>query len=221
MKRLLVVGVLIFVAPWFAASQVTFGGGVQTAIAFSSFPKAVKDYYGMGFAFGGHGELNIIKYVSIRLNLDYTMFSSDKDKIKQALARTFTIGGAAADPSQISYEGLNSKDFSITFNGLGKLPTGSIATPYALIGLGINMLSASDHKVGYQGVGDITQALIQLGVIEQPKSETKFGVNFGAGAEFAFSHMVKGYVEFKYALIFTENESTGIMPITVGVTIIP
>ena len=45
--------------------------------------------------------------------------------------------------------------------------------------------------------------------------ETKFGLNFGAGAEFKFGQF-KAFIEFKYVLIFTKDESTGHMPITIG-----
>jgi hypothetical protein len=72
--------------------------------------------------------------------------------------------------------------------------------------------------VSYQGIGDITQELINLGIISQPKGETKFGMNFGAGVEFKLGSL-KMFVEGKYVMIFTEGEKTGIIPVTVGLGI--
>jgi opacity protein-like surface antigen len=156
--------------------------------------------------------------LTLRFNGDYTMFSSDKDKIKNVLAQQFTVGGEAANPSLITYEGLNASIVSLTINGIGKIPTGSNVTPYGILGAGVHILNLSNHKVEYQGLGDITQDLINVGVISQPTGETKFGMNFGAGIEFKLGNL-KVFVEGKYVMIFTKDEKTGIIPVTVGVGI--
>jgi hypothetical protein len=51
-------------------------------------------------------------------------------------------------------------------------------------------------------------------------SETKFGLNFGAGAEFAVSAVVL-YLELKYAMVFTSPENSSHIPIVVGATFTP
>ncbi|HCV42622.1 MAG TPA: hypothetical protein DGH68_03990 [Bacteroidetes bacterium] len=201
---------LVVICAWLALSsvasaQLSFDGGAHVGMAISSFPKPLKDYYGTGLLFGGHGELNIMKYVSVRLNLDYVSFSSDKDKIKGVLATQYGV-----QASDIVFDGLATKDFSVFIDGLGKIPIqGSPITPYGLVGLGLNFLSASDGTITYQGT-----AQPQLTI--KGDSSTKFGLDFGAGSEFRVASKVKLFLEFKYVLIFTENESTSYMPIVVG-----
>ena len=207
MRTFFAVAVSAILVSSVATAQLSFGGGGHAGVAFASFPKVVKDYYGTGFLFGGHGDLNIIKYVSVRLNFDYVSFPSNKDKIKDALAAQY--GVLASD---IVFDGLNTSDFSIFVNGLGKIPIqGAPVTPYGLFGFGLNFLSASDGNVTYQGVAQ-PQASIK------GDSSTKFGLNFGAGSDFALSKYLKLFLEFKYVLIFTENENTSYFPIVVGAT---
>lgn len=189
-----------------ARSEVRFAGGAHAGIGFSSFPQGVSDFYGTGFLFGAHGDVDIMKYVGMRLNVDYSIYASNKDKLKQGFSVTDPNGNPITD---YTISGLNVNAFSITANGLGKIPTGSVVTPYGLFGLGIHILSISDGKLEVQG-----QSLdIKTGL----GSQTKFGLNFGAGAEFAL-HPVKLFFDFKYVLILTEGSSTGLIPLTVGVS---
>jgi opacity protein-like surface antigen len=151
--------------------------------------------------FGAHGDLNVLKYFSGRFSLDYSIYASNKDKILQAVA---------APGVQATITGLNVNVFSISLNGLGKIPTGSMVTPYGLLGFGIHILSISDGKAEYQGqTFNLTTGL---------GSQTKFGLNFGAGSEFAVGAL-KLFFEFKYVLVFTEGSSTGLIPLVVGVTV--
>ena len=208
MKNILTIVCCGVLASSVATAQLSFGGGGHAGVAFSSFPKAISDYYGTGFVVGGHGDLNIIKYVTVRLNLDYASFASNKTKIAEILANQNNV--AASD---IDFSGLNTSDFSIFVNGLGKIPIqGSPLTPYGLFGFGLNFLSASDGTVSYRGTPQ-PQATIK------GDSSTKFGLDFGAGTDFALNRSVKLFFEFKYVLIFTENESTSYVPLVVGVTL--
>ncbi len=215
MKRLFFFAVLVLVAMQFAGAQFSVGGGVQGGLALSSFPDPVKDYYGLGFGGGAHLDLNVLRYLTIRLRGDYDVFSSDKSKFAAAIAKEFTVHGVAADPAQTTFDGLNTSDIGITLSGIGKLPTKSIVTPYALLGIGVHILNASNQTISYTGLGDITQSLVDLNIVEQPTSTTKFGMNFGAGAEFALGTF-KLFIEFQYVIIFTPDKSTSYMPITIG-----
>jgi hypothetical protein len=204
MKKISLLVLALCIVSVISNAQVSFGGGAQAGIAFSSFPKGISDYYGMGFGFGGHGDLNFGKYFTGRLNVDYSMFSSDKDKLKSQLAQANNVQASALDLS-----GLNISDFGIMLNGLGKLPTGTMVTPYAIVGVGIHIMNISDGKVTYQG----QEFPVQTGL----GSQTKFGLNFGAGSEFSLG-MAKLYFDVKYVIIFTEGNSSGIIPLTFGVT---
>jgi hypothetical protein len=223
MKRIIISIVALLVATSLASAQMTFGGGAHAGFSLSSFPKEIKDYYGLGIGFGGHADLNIMKFVTLRLNIDYHRFGSDKTKFAEAVvaacnAQRITIGGQAFQTPKTTFGGMNASIIGITVNGLGKLPTKSLATPYAIFGLGLHISTPSDPTVSYEGVGDITKELTELGILGKAEGSTKFGINFGAGSEFKIGQ-VKLFAEFKYVIIFTSGSSTGHFPITFGVTL--
>ncbi len=208
MKRvLLVIGLVLLVAQ-FSAAQFSFGGGGHLGLSISSFPEGLKDYYGMGFGGGAHADANVLRFLTVRLNIDYHTFGFDNKKLEEQLAQANAVAA-----SEIGVTGLRANVLGFTINGIGKIPMKSVVTPYGLVGLGIHMISVSDPKVSYQGQ-DVTA---QVG-LSKGESETKFGVNFGAGTEFSFGN-VKAYIEFKYVIIFTKDKSTAHIPITIGVGI--
>lgn len=217
MKRIYLIAGLLLLCVGAASAQMQFGGGVQGGVDFASFPKPLDQVYGTGFGFGAHGDLLFMKYVGIRLSVDYRTFPSDKNKLASAYANLFTFGGNPADPTQTSVGGLNTSDISFTLSGLGRLPTGSVFTPYALAGVGLHILNASDATVSYQGQ-DITQQLIGLGILQKTSSTTKFGIHFGAGGELSLG-LVKLFLEAKYVLVFTPDNSTSYIPIELGITL--
>ena len=207
MKRFLLTAACLMVLSGISIAQVSFGAGGHAGLSFSSFPKGVKDYYGTGFGGGVHGDLNVVKNFSARFSLDYLTFPSDKKKIAELVANQ---NGVSA--SDITFEGLNLSAISISLNALGKIPiTKSSVTPYGVFNFGINFLSGSDGKVTYQGVAQ-PQADIKT------ESKTKFGLGFGAGTEFAVSPTIRLFLEFKYAMIFTDDENTNHLPLMVGAT---
>jgi opacity protein-like surface antigen len=210
---LLLAASMVLASPSFG--QLGFGGGASAGIGFAAFQKEISDYYGFGFAFGAHGDLNIGKYVTVRMNFDYNIFPSNKDKLKDVLPNNLVDqNGNPINKADITISGLNSSVFAISVSGLGKLPTGSAFTPYALFGFGIYILSLSDGSVTYKGqdAGQIKTGL---------ESQTKFGLQFGAGSEFALSKLIRLYADFKYVIIFTKDSSNGYLPFTFGVTLTP
>jgi opacity protein-like surface antigen len=218
MKRTLCCILVLLGTVQLGRAQFSVGFGAHGGISMASFPPDVKDFYGIGFGGGAHLDLNVLRFLSIRLNGDYLTFTSDKNKIKELLVQQFTVDGAAADPAKTEYDGLNAGIITISLNGIGKIPTGTIVVPYGLIGVGVNMMSLSDHKVTYTGKGDITQPLIDLKIIGKPESQTKVGLNFGGGVEFQLGK-VKLFVEAKYVMIFTPDNKTNHLPITIGIGI--
>jgi|WetSurMetagenome_2_1015567.scaffolds.fasta_scaffold12935_5 opacity protein-like surface antigen len=207
MKRLLLCAAIIALTSHLAVGQVSFGGGGQLGISIAMFPDPLKDYYGMGLGFGGHGDVNLMKYVTLRLNVDYYTFGFDTKKLADLIAQQSNLPSGA-----ITMEGLRSNDIAITINGIGKIPLQGMVTPYGILGFGLNMMSASDPKVTYQGQDVTGQA--GLGKTE---SVTKFGLNFGAGSEFQVGKL-KLFFEVKYCIVFTEIKNTSHLPITIGVT---
>ena len=210
MKRFLGVLLILALATSGSKAQVRWGFGAQGGVSISSFEKDIKDYYGLGFGGGVHVDAELNKYFTGRFQFDYHMFSSDKDKLSGQIAQN-----SGVPASDVKVEGWNVSIMGIYLNALGKLPTGSAFVPYALAGVGMNIVGQSDPKVTYQGQ-DVTSQ-----VFSKPESKTKFGIDFGAGADYAVSKNVCIGLEFRYVLIFTENNSNAHMPISLIFTYHP
>ena len=216
----------------------TYGGGAQFGLAFSTFKKPAGDLYGTGLVFGGHGDLNISRYFGVRLSFDYVTFGADNDKLKGVAADASVkavedyLGGHlnAQDNAFVratvkSADGARVKAPSIFIAGLGKLPTGSMVTPYALLGFGITFMGTSDMNFVTDGVrvqngqtGQIVQLIPAGNQSVTIDSQTKFSMQFGAGGEFAMSKLIKLFFEVKYSIIFTEGGSNSYLPLVIGVT---
>jgi hypothetical protein len=197
-KRGLLLAACLLMTTSLAFSQVKFGFGPNLGIDFASFPKPADQLYGFGWHFGAHGEVEIIKYVGIRLGFDYSVFASDKAKFG------YTGGGVPIPTSDIS--GGNARTFSILVTGVGKLPlTGW--TPYGLFGFGIHISSVSDVSVTYQG---------QVYNFPAPSGSTDFGIHFGVGSEVKVSKNIGIFGDFKVMLIFSSGSTTSIFPFNFG-----
>jgi len=206
MKHLLAILVVLSLGLSEGKAEVSFGAGPHAGVSFSSFQKQISEFYGTGFLFGAHGDASFAPYLSARFSLDYSIFSADKDKV----IGFYVMRNPGTQASDFMFEGAGVSIFSIYADGKGKIPTGGAVTPYGLLGLGLNFVSTSEGKVTYQNTPQ-PQANIPS------SSETDFGLNFGAGAEFAMSSVIL-YFEFKYAMVFTSPENSSHIPIVLGAT---
>ena len=190
------------------AQYVRFSVGPQAGIAISAFAPDWKNFYGIGYGGGAHVDADIARFFSARVNIEYFTFASDKEKLKQVLAPMFNV--QASDISTLS--GGNIGVVVVELEALGKIPTRSIVTPYALFGLGIHSISLSDlsgsDKAGRSAT--VTSDDIHF------NGGTNFGLDFGLGFEFRLNRGVALTAEFKYVLVFTQTNSNAAMPITVG-----
>jgi opacity protein-like surface antigen len=199
---------LVLVTASADAQEVKFGAGVKGGLAISAFQDLIQDFYGIGYAIGGHLDADISPAFSLRLGLDYYSFGADKDELRSFIGNSEGIPPSAID----DLSGGSVNIFAVTINGLGKLPTNSNIVPYGLFGVGIHSISLSDitgNAYGEEG----TLTADDLGF----KEGTKFGLNFGFGTEFHMKSMVL-FVQAGYTLVFTEDETNGGIPIVVGVT---
>ena len=204
MKRIALVLVVLVFSVQASDAVMKFGAGVQGGVSFSSFPEPLDEFYGTGYGFGGHLNLQVVKFFTFRLNGDYFMFSVDDDKLKSYLVASIPGLTQAA-----SVTGGGASIFGLTLDGIGRLPTPGALTPYALVGAGVNFMGVSDIEINDPTAGS--------GKIETD-SETEFGLNFGAGVEFRLAALTI-YLEAKYVMIFTEDETTSHIPIMIGITL--
>lgn len=73
---------LLMMAAASSRAELHFGGGAHAGLAFSTFADPTSKYYGVGFGGGASAELNIMKYLGVRLDVDYHSFPSDKEELK-------------------------------------------------------------------------------------------------------------------------------------------
>jgi len=191
-----------------AAQDVRFSAGPHAGIAISAFESGWSDYYGTGFGGGAHFDADIVRYFSARLNVEYYTFSSDKSKLKPVVASFFGL-----QPSDIaSLSGGNIGVFIVAMEAIGKIPTRSAVTPYALFGVGIHSLSLSDLS------GSDVNGRTATATADDVKFDggTKLGLDFGFGGEYRVNRGLSLTVEFRYVLVFTQNNTNAAMPVTVG-----
>ena len=194
---------LLMMAAVSSQAQIQFGGGAHAGLAFSSFAEPTSELYGVGFGGGASADLTIMKYLALRLDVDYHSFPSDKEKLKNK----FTVTDALGRPVDFSVAGANLSIIDVTLNAVGKLPTKSVVTPYGVIGMGMHFGSGSDFTLVSGGQTLLTQPV---------ESKSNFGLNFGAGSEFR-AGVSKLFIEAQYVLIFAEGGNAGFIPVTVGV----
>jgi len=207
-KAAAVILTIVFFAAMGRAQNVKFSVGPQAGIAIEAFESPWSDYFGAGFGGGAHADVDIIKFFSVRLSVDYYTFASDKDKLKTLIADYYGI--LPSDISSLS--GGNVGAFNVSMQAIGKIPTPSSVTPYALFGIGIHSLTLSDLNgtSPTYGSGTITSDQVNF------DGGTKFGLDFGFGIEYAASRQVSLMAEFRYVLVFTKIQNNGAMPITIG-----
>lgn len=198
MKKLAVLALLLMMAAASSNAKIRFGGGVHGGLSSVSFPQPLNEFYGLGFGGGVNADIDVIRYLTLRLNVDYNSFPSDKDRWKDRIAN-----GA---PLNFTVEGANLSIIGITANAVGKIPTGSAVIPYGVFGLGLHIGSGSDLRVVSGGRTVLTAPV---------ESTTNFGLNFGAGSEFLVGFS-KLFIEAKYVLIFNGGGNIGHIPVTFG-----
>jgi opacity protein-like surface antigen len=209
MKRLAMVLMAFCLAPSVSVSRdPSFGIGVHGGASISAFQDFISDYYGIGYTVGGQFDVIVIPAFAIRLNVDYHSFASDKDKLKPIIANL--VGVSASSLTDLS--GGNVNVFAVTANAIGKIPTRSAVSPYAMFGVGIHSISLSDLTGSSGGVSGSVSA-DDLGF----KTGTKFGLNFGIGTEIKLRRVVV-FFQAGYTLVFTEDETNGAIPIVAGIS---
>lgn len=188
-------------------------GGVHGGILVARFDAPLDEIFGVGFGGGLHIDLTPLSVLTFRVNGDYHTFPSDKGKLASLLAQGFSVGGNPAEASNITVTGFAVNTWSVSVSAIGRIPTGSIE-PYAIAGVGYYTLSGTDASVNYQGIGDITVDLRNLGVIGTPETQHAAGVSVGGGLEFVLGTS-RLFVEGRYVRILTDpvNEY---LPITLG-----
>ena len=205
MKNLLyiVLAVIIFCSLSFSQgggrdkkAELYIGGG----LSFPMSPEEFSDYWSMGFNAGGGVGYRFGPNFSGNAYFSYNSFSLDEDEF---------LGGTS---SEVDISGGTVSIILVTANLKALLIADPRqVTPYLLAGLGLFSLSVSDVTISYMGYeysGDTSD------------SESAFGIVFGGGVDIPVSPTIKVFLEVGYAIGFTEEESTGYLPVKGGLIIL-
>ncbi|HET7275459.1 MAG TPA: outer membrane beta-barrel protein [Longimicrobiaceae bacterium] len=134
--------------------------------------------------------------IGYRLEAQYSRFSLDDD---------MRFGGGGAP---LIADG-NASILNGTGNVVLTAPISGRLRPYVIGGLGIYRLSSEINHRTPEG-RDLVNGVTPL------RSETKFGLNGGAGLEVVVGSL-RTFVEARYHGVFTEGDRANVVPITIGV----
>ena len=185
----------------FAQSQVKRGTlSFNSGFSLPSAPVGFADYWKTGFNFGAGLEYPLSPKVIFQGCFDYNNFPLNEDKFLSE------DGPRGLD---VSVEGGAASITTVSANLKAPLSvSGSSVTPYFVGGLGIIRISLSDVTVRYQDEIEIFDGV----------SETAVGLIFGAGLDFTINPKVNMFVEIKYVIGVTQDESTRYYPVKIGLS---
>lgn len=155
-----------------------------------------------GFNLGAAVDLGFAPGLAIQPAISYHRLGLDDESVLSAL----DIGGSGASVSG----GTNSL-LTAMANIKYTIPTAGSTQPYLLAGAGMTRLGMSDLTVTVPGASLRIEA----------ESVTKFGVNFGAGLDVAVAPTVGIFGQLTYAIAFTEDRTTRMIPLHLGVSFRP
>lgn len=217
MKKMLLTSVIILVFAVTGSAQTKMAGYLGGGVNMPMSPDVFKDENKMGIGFFGSFGAEVNPMFEILGRVGYNMYSVDEEGIEATFTAMVEAYGYTVD--EFSLDGGKIKMIEFGVDVKFKIPmgeTGSAFQPYLVAGPGMVNLSRDDVTVSFTitdplgGSADTTDVLVTEGV-------TKFGANFGAGFTYLFTPTVGAFVDARYAMIFTEGETTAYLPIRGGV----
>lgn len=162
------------------------------------------DAYNLGFNLGATLNVNLAGNFYLFGDLRYSFFSPD------------TKGWGY--PANATISGGQESIFSIFAGGKYLFPMQGKVKVYGLAGLGLCMVSTSDLTADYTIVTSWYKATVHE-EISFNNSAADFGLLFGGGLVYKLKPHLDLFGEIRFVNIFTEGESTQMMPIIIGVLI--
>jgi len=177
--------------------SIYLGGGIALPMSPSSF----SDFWSMGYSFGGGLGYAFSPSLAFVGQVDYNNFALDGDAILEQSG----FGGMG-----ISISGGSASIFSISGNLRANLiPTPNSLSPYFIGGIGYATVSTGDFTLSGGG-----QSITEGGF-----SESHMSVLFGVGLDIPASEALDVFLEGKYGIVFTEDQTSNYIPLRAGVKI--
>jgi hypothetical protein len=172
---------------------------LNSGISFPSRPDEFADYWSAGFNFGGGIGHSVNPNLSLVGYFDFNDFGFDED----SLLRDYGLAGYGV---LISGGEASSMTLSGTLKATLVTPPAKVR-PYLCGGIGISWISISDVTIYYLGESATVPG----------ESESAFSILVGAGIDFVIAKGMDLFIEGRYAIAFTEGESTAILPFKLGI----
>ena len=176
--------------------ELSIGGG----LSLPSKPEIFSDYWKMGFNFGGGFAFPFTPSLSFITIVDYSRFAFDEEKLLENFG--FLGYGIEIKVGSASIVTVT-ENLKASFN-----PGSNAISPYFIGGMGLFSVSTSEVKVSVPSYG-ISETI-------KGQSESAFALQFGFGIDIPTDETTKIFIECKYCIGFTEEESTHFFPIRAG-----
>jgi hypothetical protein len=220
MKQLLMCLVCGIVLSQSVQGGMKFGGGIcggaaiQPLTVIGDLPKLgynVKrpvqaELYRGGFGFGANGYLNITKWLSTRVGFEYMSFSASTSKLVDDMSNAFREAGVTVQPSELGATGGSLSVIDLRLVAIGKLPTGTLFTPYASFGPVIAHASSIDFNL----------KLAQYNESFTIDGQWSPGITYGIGTEISLGR-VSLFVEVNDIIAWSGGNSWGPSQFLLGV----
>lgn len=174
---------------------------VGAGLSVPSSPDVFSDYWKIGpHAVGAIG-YPVTRGFILEGQVEYNNFTLDDDAILRDLGFS---------PADVTIQGAAATVLAGTAMAIGRIQApGSKVAPYFLGGVGFSRLSAGDITASGPG-GTATL---------DGDSETAFSVGFGVGIEIMVTPTAGIFLDGKYSILFTEDESSQYLPFRVGLVV--
>ncbi|MEE9443468.1 MAG: outer membrane beta-barrel protein [candidate division Zixibacteria bacterium] len=200
-----ILGMVVFVI--FATTgmaQTKMSGYIGGGLGVPMSPSGFTDEHNMGPNFMGGLGFELSPSLELVCRVGYNMFPINEDAIMTELeAELGPLPGVSIDGGTFKVLAFGA-DLKVNFQSSGDEAN---MAPFIVLGLGMASTSFSDVTVSLGGMG-IT--------VPVDASETNFALNFGAGFNYMFSPSTGLFVDGRYCIILTEDESVSYLPIRAG-----
>lgn len=206
MKKILILAVVLLALSSIASAQtesagikpiVYVGGGIALPLS----PDMFKDYWKLGYGFGGGVGIEVTPGVEVIGRVFYNTFPLDDEKLLADAEAPEGVGIDGADLRFIEF-GLDGKYILMADQPDAKL------RPFLAVGLGMANVKVTEVTITGDGEA-ITPPLGDL-------STTEFALNGGAGFDYMFSPKTGFWMDARVTVVLTEGDSMTYLPVRAG-----
>lgn len=215
MKHPFYLTAVMLVLPAALAAQNNAGStrlAVLSGLGLPSSPSAFTDVYNASFTLGGQLQYQVASRTALVGRVAYHRFAAGEEgarsfiDIPQQYITSFSLEGG--NLNMLSFAGLVTQQLT---------PVESKSAFFITGGLGLYNINFQDATVNFTYSAPFAQGRETI-TVTSDGSESKFGINFGAGLEQTLSESLSLLLEGRYNIVFTEEENTNFLAFLAGLS---